>query len=62
MSTTIISSGAIILSQLLPLIGIDIGTEQLQTTIQTIIAIVAGVWIWIQRVKRGDVNAMGKRI
>ena len=61
MSTTIISSAAVILSQLLPLLGIDIGSEELQTTIQTIVAIAGGLWIWKERVKKGDVSPLGVR-
>lgn len=46
----------------LPLLGITIGTEALTTTIQVIVAIGTGLWIWIRRVQKGDVRPFGGRI
>lgn len=66
MSSTIIAVFINLLVTLLPLIGIDTNSEQLNTTIQTIVSLVTGVWIWIQRtrlksvgVANSDVNALG---
>jgi len=61
MSTTIASVFVLLATQLLPLIGVTVGSEQLTTTIQTLVAIGTGVWIWIQRVKVGDVGVLGGR-
>lgn len=61
MSTTIISVVVNLLSMLLPTIGVEVGSEELTQTIQVIVAVVTGVWIWIERVKKGGVNALGVR-
>lgn len=61
MSQIVLSSLVLILSQVLPMLGVEVGSEQLTNTIQTIIAIVAGLYIWYRRVRRGDVNAVGGR-
>ena len=60
-STTILAVVVNLLATGLPLIGISIGTESLETTVQTIVAIATGVWIWRERVKVGDVNVAGLR-
>lgn len=59
MSTTIITVFVLLLSQVLPLIGVHLGDEALQSFIQTLVAIVGGLWIWYRRVAKGDVNALG---
>ena len=58
-STTYLAVIVNILSVLLPKVGITVGTEELTTTIQTIVAIFTGLWIMIQRYKRGDINVAG---
>lgn len=60
-STTIGAVIVNILSMVLPKIGITIGTDELTSTMQVIITIVTGLWIWYQRVQRGDVTPLGKR-
>ena len=67
MSTTIIAVLVNLVITLLPLIGVEIGSEAMETTVQTITAIATGVWIWIQRTRlqevpiggESDVNALG---
>ena len=49
MSTTIIAVLINILAQVLPWLGVDVGTEQLTTTIQTLVALGTGLYIWWQR-------------
>ena len=61
MSTTIVAVFINLLTVILPLLGITIGTEQLTVTAQTLIAIATGIWIWRERVLRGDVNSFGAR-
>lgn len=61
MSTTILSSIVSILAVVLPLLGIDVGSEQLTTTIQTILIVGSGLWVWKERVARGDVSVLGAR-
>ena len=59
MSTTIIAVFVNLVITFLPLMGIEIGSEAMETTVQTITAVVTGIWIWTQRTKQGDVNALG---
>lgn len=61
MSTTISAVIINLLATVLPLLGVTVGTESLTTTLQTLVAIATGVWIWYQRVQRGDVNVAGVR-
>lgn len=61
-STTITAVIVQLLVIALPLIGIDVGTEALTTTVQTIAVIGSGLWIWKERVARGDVSATGARL
>lgn len=62
MSTTILAVVINLLATILPQIGIEIGSEALTTTASTLLTIGTGLWIWYQRVKRGDVSVVGKRI
>ena len=50
-----------ILAAILPYLGIQIGTEELTTTVQTLILVVTGVGAWYGRFRVGDVNAFGGR-
>jgi len=66
MSTQIIAVIANTLVILLPYIGVEIGSEELTGTIQTLVAIITGAWIWFQRTRlqeaplgKGDVNLGG---
>ncbi len=61
MSTTILAVVVNLLAVILPLLGVHLGTEKIEVTVQTLAAIGTGAWIWYQRVKRGDVNALGFR-
>lgn len=61
MSTTIIAVIVQILAVGLPYIGISVGTEELTTTATTLVVVGTGIWIWIQRVSKKDVDALGRR-
>lgn len=69
MSTQVIAVIITLLATFLPKLGITIGTEALTTTIQSILVVGSGLWIWYQRVHNlsrvpagsGDVNAIGVR-
>ena len=61
MSTTIIASIASILAVVLPMLEIEIGSDELTTTITTIVVVVGGLWTWKERVSKGDVTALGVR-
>ena len=60
-SQTYIAAVVVILSQVLPLLGINVGSEALTTTLTTIAAIVAGVWVMVRRYSNGDINSLGRR-
>ena len=60
-STTYIAVIVNVLSFLLPKLGVEIGSEQLTSTIQTLITLGSGLWILIQRYQKGDVNVLGVR-
>lgn len=60
-STTIASVIINLLSVGLPLIGVRVESDALTTTIQTVIAVITGAWIWYQRVQVGDVTKLGRR-
>lgn len=49
------------LSIILPLVGVSIGSAALTTTVQTLFAIGTGFWIWKERKARGDVDWLGRR-
>ena len=62
MSSTITVIMVQLLTQFLPMIGVNIVSADLTTTIQTLTVVLGGVWIWYQRVQKGDVNVFGQRI
>ena len=55
-STTIASVIAQLLVIVLPMLGIQVGSDALTGTIQTIVLIGTGLWIWKERFARGDVR------
>lgn len=61
MSTTVSAVFIQLAAIILPLLGIEVGTEALTTTVQTIVVIATGLWIYMERVSRGDVTYLGKR-
>ncbi len=61
MSQTILAVIINLLATGLPLIGVQVANDQLTTTIQVIIAVVTGLWIWVRRVQAGGVTPLGRR-
>lgn len=61
MSTTIASVFVQFAVIILPALGIQVGSDQLTVAIQTATVILTGIWIWIQRLQRGDVTFFGVR-
>ena len=59
-SPTYISALIAVLAQILPLIGIEVGSEQLMDAITTILTIVAGLVIMYRRIAKGDVTLFGQ--
>lgn len=71
MNSSIVSVVVIVLSQLLQLIGVTVSSEAVETTLQTIVAVVGGIVVWYQRVfrlrevqlgEKSDVNVFGKKV
>lgn len=60
-STTYIAVIVNLLATFLPKLGIDVGSEQLTSFIQTLIALGSGLWILYKRHQQGDVTIVGKR-
>jgi len=50
-----------LLATLLPLVGVTVGSDELTKTVQVLVAIGTGLWIWYQRAKVGDVKWYGAR-
>lgn len=61
MSTTIASVMTQLLVVFLPMFGVRVGSDQLTVTIQTITVVLTGLFIWYQRVQKGDVKFFGGR-
>ncbi len=59
MSTTILAVFINLLVTALPFAGINLPEESVVDAVQTIVAIVTGLWIWYQRTQRGDVGTLG---
>lgn len=59
MSTTIIAVIINLLSMLLPLVGVQIGTDALTNAVQVVVAVGTGLWIYFRRVQQGDVTLAG---
>ncbi len=60
-STTIIAVIVQFAVVFLPMMGIQVGSEQLTVAIQTIVVVLSGLYIWVERVKKGDVKWFGAR-
>lgn len=61
LSQTYIATIALILAQVLPKFGITIGSEELTTTLSTLITIIGGIWIMVRRYQAGGINIFGAR-
>lgn len=60
-STTIIAVWVQLLAVFLPMFGIKLGSDQLTIAAQTIAVILSGLYIWIERVRKGDIKWFGGR-
>jgi hypothetical protein len=50
-----------ILAQVLPHIGVTIGSDELTGFITTGVTIVAALWVMVRRYMQGDVSVLGAR-
>jgi hypothetical protein len=60
-STTYLAVIVNVLSVILPKLGVEVGSEALTTTLQTLVVIGSGFWVLLQRYQRGDVTVLGVR-
>lgn len=58
-STTVTAVFVQLLIVILPLFGIQVGSTEATNAFQTITVIVTGLWIWYQRVQKGDIKVFG---
>lgn len=58
-STTIPAVIVQLLVVFLPMLGIQVGSDQMTVTIQTITVVITGLFIWYQRLQKGDVKLFG---
>jgi len=61
-STTYLSTIVMFLVFLAKVIGVEVGSAELTTTVEVIVSFVAGVWIMIERFKKGGISIFGARI
>lgn len=62
MSSTYIANLAQVLAWAFTLMGVNIGVPDWVTTISTVVASLAGIWVFIGRWRAGGINIFGKRI
>jgi hypothetical protein len=61
MSQTIAMVMTQLLAIILPMVGVTIGNDEITSLVQTLLVIIAGIWIWVRRVQQGDVTTLGSR-
>lgn len=61
MSQIIIAAFLNILATVLPKLGVNVGSDELTTTVATLVTIGTALWIWYQRWLKGDVTLVGAR-
>ncbi len=59
MSSTVVAVILNILVMVLPRIGVTLGTDQLTSAIQVVVAIIGGAWIWFTHVQSGNLTFFG---
>lgn len=59
MSQTFIAGFVILAAQILKLLGVDIGSEALTTTVTTLVTIGSVIWMLVRRHQAGGVTAVG---
>lgn len=62
MSQTFVSVYVIILANLLPRLGLNLGNDELTTTVQVLLTIGGAIWIAVRRKQAGGVTVVGKRV
>ena len=61
MSQTYIAVIVMVLSQLMPKLGLEIGNDALTTSVSTLLLIGGAVWALVRRHQAGGIDALGVR-
>lgn len=61
MSQTVASVLIQLLTIVLPIMGVRVGSDELTSAVQTVVVVVAGIYIWVRRYQEGDINIAGLR-
>lgn len=60
-STTYIAVIVNLLSVILPKVGVEVGSDQLTSALQTLIAVASGIYLLIKRYREGGISVLGVR-
>ena len=61
MSSTYIANIVQLLIFILPAIGVNLGANELTTTVSNVAAIIAGIWVFVGRFRAGGITWFGTR-
>jgi len=61
MSTTCTATILLVITAIANIFGLEVMEEQLQTTIEVLVTIGSGIWILVERYKKGGISAFGLR-
>jgi uncharacterized membrane protein len=61
MSQTFVTVFVMVLTNVLPKLGITVGNAELTTTMQTLVYLVGCAWILVRRYQAGGVSVVGLR-
>lgn len=61
MSSTYTATIILLITAIANIFGIEVVEEQLQTTIEVLVALGSALWILIERYKKGGIHALGFR-
>lgn len=62
MSQTFLAVLVMVLAQVLPALGVEIGSDQITTTVTVLATIGAALWALVRRYQAGGVSIVGKRV
>lgn len=62
MSQTYVAVLVMVLAQILPKLGVDLGNDAITTTVSVLATIGGALWALIRRYKAGGVSVLGRRV
>lgn len=60
-SHTYISAAVVVIVQVLSWLGISVGSEELTTTVTTLVTVLGGLYIMWNRLQKGDITVGGTK-